>query len=351
MSDDNNDLKIHEAERCFVRKDFQKALHLANQVLQESSPTTRSISHRVKVLKTPCLSSNTKLSLGVDFRITTADRAGAIVLQSAKETSIVDGAMLEPFLNFYATSPMPLELLLIFINFLLTSEKQHTAIELAAEVVHYLHYSPCTTSTTEEIQQVKDELVWTLVTKLLPFCPYERYLENLSNDVSAKEWKPTPAQRPKWRNEPIRSLIPGLMDALESLHGVATNDCLERCREHLSTLNGDADNASKDCNTTRSMIPRQPRSSQQSWIHTWNQTGGYQIFARRVLNLLMNRIVAPLCRPSHNWETRSSCQAALTIVAIYMSWKQRRRIVTSWNILANLCLTPIREILDAALEQ
>ena len=245
---------------------------------------------------------------------------------------------------------MPLEMLVVFINFLLTLEKQHTAIELAAQVVHWVQNSPCTTSTTEEIQQVKDELVWTLVTKLIPFCPDQRYLENLST-MSVKEWQPPPAQRPKWRKEPIRSIIPGLINVLESLHAVASHDCLERCREHLSTLH-DGDNASDTSHNgeTRAMIPRQPRSSQQCWINSLNRSGGYKKFAARVINLLTNRIVKPLCRPSHNWET-CSCQAALTIFAIYVSWKQRRRIVTSLNKVASLCLKPIQEIVDAALEQ
>ena len=355
VSDANNDVKIVDAERCFVRKDFQMALQLANQVIQESAPKSRSSSCQVNVLKTPCLSSNSNLLLGVDDEITGVDRAGAIVLQSMKELSLVDDTMLEPFYKFYATSPMPLELLVIFITFLLASEKEHTAIELAAEVVHCLQYSPCTTSTTEEIQEAKDEIVWTLVTKLIPFCPDGRYLENLSK-MSANEWQPPPAHRRKWRREPIRSIIPALINVLDSLHGIATIDCLERCRENLSTLHGGIHANASDTSRNgkppcRAMIPRQPPSSQRSWINTLNRSEGYRQFAVRVLHFLTTRIVKPLCRQTRNWETRGGCHVAVTIFAIFVSWKQRRRIVASLFALSNLCLTPIQEILDAALEQ
>ena len=368
-SDNNHEFRIRDAERCFVRKDFQAALHLANQVLKESSPTTTTTtrsSHRVEILETPCLPSNSKLSVGFDYSITSADCAGAIVLQSVKEASLVDEAMLEPFLKFYATSPMPLELFVIFINFLLTwGEKQLDAIELATQVVHRLQNSPCTTNTTDEIHQVMDELVWTLVTKLIPFCPDERYLKNIfSNNNSAIEWQqhPAPAKRLKWRNEPIRAILPGLINALDSLHGVASKECLERCREQLSSLLGGGDDASDQyCGETRAMIPRQPRS-RQSWISVLNRPGGYRKFAVRVFHLLTNRIINIINpqqqqqlqrrRSSYNHTKLEACRkAALTIFAIYVSWKQRRRIVTSLNFLANLCLKPIREILEAALEQ
>lgn len=351
--DDDSDSKIHDAEHCFVRKDFQTALHLANQVLQESAPTTRGHGDTVLVLNTACLSDNPKLLLGVDSRIWTADRAGAIALQSMKEASLVDDLMLEPFLKFYSTSPMPLELLVVFICFLLNTEKQHCAIELASQVVHSLKHSPCTTTASEEIQEIKDELVWTLVTKLIPFCPDAQYLESLSNECSAQTPRPRPAsaRRPKWRSEPLRPVVPKLISALDSLHGVATKDCLERCRDHLLLISSGCDPVADSLHhndETRAFIPMESRSS-KAWINIMNPKGGYRKLISHLFNLLATRIVKPLCRSDQNWEARS--QAALTIFSLYVAWKQRRRIVTALHLLVSLSLKPVQEIIDAALDQ
>ncbi|KAI2510100.1 hypothetical protein MHU86_4267 [Fragilaria crotonensis] len=352
--DVDSDSKIHDAEHCFVRKDFQTALHLANQVLQESAPTTRSHGDTVLVLNSACLSGNPTLVLGVDSMISTADRAGAIALQSMKEASLVDDLMLEPFLKFYSTSPMPLELLVVFICFLLNSEKQHCAIELASQVVHSLIHSPSTTKASEEIQEIKDELVWTLVTKLIPFCPDAQYLEGLSNECGAQTPRPRPAsaRRPKWRSEPLRPVVTKLISALDSLDGVATKDCLERCRDHLLLISGGCDAvtvASLHHNDeNRAIIPMESRSS-KAWINIMNPKGGYRKLISHLLNLLTSRVVKPLCRSDHNWEARS--QATLTIFSLYVAWKQRQRIATALHLLVSLSLKPVQEIIDAALDQ
>ena len=270
-----------------------------------------------------------------------------------KEAFLVDDLMLEPFLTFYSTTPMPLELFVIFICFLLTSEKQHCAIELASQVVHNLKHSPCTTQDSEEIQEIKDELVWTLVTKLIPFCPDAQYLECLSNEGYAPQSRPlpAPARRPKWRNEPLRSIVPELIRALDSLHGVATKGCLERCRGHLLLISSECDATERahHNNETGEVIPPMISRSSKAWINNLHQKGGYGKLIAQLFNLLNTRIVKPLCRADHKWETRS--QAALTIFAIYVTWKHRRRIGTTLTLLATLTLKPVREIIDAALDQ
>jgi hypothetical protein len=109
---DDKEWKIANAECAFVHNDFHRALHLANEVLQESlqseSPPTTPI-ERVELLQTPVFSTHWKALLVLDDTIQMADRAGAIALQCIYATNLDDTkVMLEPFLEFYSKSPIPL---------------------------------------------------------------------------------------------------------------------------------------------------------------------------------------------------------------------------------------------------
>jgi hypothetical protein len=383
--DDDLDHKIHAAEHSFVHKDFQQALHLANQVLllqeQQLSPTSSSSSSssssstRVKELQTRCF-SGASVSLAFDTTImSVADRAGALVLQSHQEASLKDEAMLEPFFQYYSTSPIPLEMFCIFIQFLLHSDKQHVAIELASEALCDIMNSSSTTNTTttvitDELQEAMDELVWIFVTKMLPYCPDERYVNYFSDDDEAtQQWQPsTASKRLKcWRKDPVPSILSTTLITLNysAFRDICSKECIEQCQERLRELSGGgggggdavlSDNTVVAANDEQlQMITTPLLRRNKTWLDTIMSStrqggGGYRLIAKQVLQLMTERIIKPLLYPESGdnyWEKRR--QVALTIFSIYVAWKQRRRLLSVTSIIASVVLKPLQEIMDAVL--
>ena len=349
------DWKIKNAECSFVHKDYHQALHLANEVLQESSPTTSM--ERVESLQTPVFSVGCKLSLSLDNTIQVTDRAGAIALQCIHATSVDDSeVMLEPFLEFYSTSPMSLDLLVIVIQFLLHTGKQHNAIELASETLYYIQHSSATKNGTasskirSHLQESTDDLVWTLVTKLIPYCQNERYVNYLSGDDS-HHWQASIEKSSKWHKEPYPSILFTLTNALDSLQGVASKDCLERCCTRLGDLGGIPTTSSTATvpKVASCGIARPPRQSSPRWLDALvpsTRNDWYQTIAVRVLNVMTERIIRPVLQ-SGDRERRS--QMAVTILALVVAWKQRHRLRHATISLGRMVLKPLAEIMDAVL--
>lgn len=366
--EDAKESKIKKAEWSFVHKDFHQALHLANEVLQESSPPPPpTYVERVQSLQTSVFSVNWKLSLLLDDTIQVADRAGAIALQCIYATHLDDdkAVMLEPFLKFYSKSPISLDLLVIVIHFLLNTGEEHSAIELASETLHYIQSLSSSINkgtvgravTSSYLQESIDDLVWTLVTRLIPFCPHERYI-NVISDGGAICWQGSIEKNFKWHTEPNLAMLVTLTNTLDSLQGVASKDCLERCRVRLRDLGGAKyDSITTNCTSISTglngipcheVIPRPPsHSSQPSWIDALiAKDAWYQPIAVRVLNFVTERIIRPLLR-SGNRERRN--HLAVTILAIVVTWKNRHRLLHATSLVGRLVLKPLAEILDAVL--
>jgi hypothetical protein len=133
----------------------------------------------------------------------------------------------------------------IVIQFLLNTGEQHTAIELASETLYHIQSLSSSTNngtTTNSalgshLQESTGDLVWTLVTKLIPFCPNERYIYYIS-DVGTNRWQRSSGKPLKWHSEPNLAILVTLTSALDSLRDVASKDCLERCRVQLRDLGG-----------------------------------------------------------------------------------------------------------------
>jgi hypothetical protein len=354
---------LASAEQCFVRNDFHQALHLANQVLAQeagiydvtssSSSTAMPFALRTEV---PYLDETYKLSLVFEGDVSRADRAGAIVLQSHREDNEL---ALKAFLDYYAIHAIPIDLFSILIQFFLQRSNKYRpiALELTIEGLcqikkHFNNKAP-----DGDMQEATDEVVFTLLIRMLPYCPNVVYVQQIiGGGEEVSEFAGASGMK-KWQTDPVPSIVDCLPGVIDSLTDIASEECLNRCREEVQKMKGTESNSNNDVlklvssAEDRQLGPKQTQASpalrveRWNWLDTNSRNDWYRLWSSKFLRLVKERIMAPLFQSERRWQNRG--EVAMTVLSLYIAWKQKKRLFRAGGILTGSLLAPLRELVEA----
>jgi hypothetical protein len=339
-----------EAERCWVRRDCESAWRFANHVVSKSLPLTESVDTTTTTeIGKWSLSSSLSFTIRWDDTLYPVDRASAILLQCCVELSV----RIPPpsWEAYYTTSPMPVELFVLFILFLKKMEKNWEAMCLTSEFLYE-------GSLIEDIEQfapscleAMNELIWFLVTKIFPFCPDEKCLELLCMESSI--FSPdqcTCYGKNQWREQASPVNVRKLLKLLESkdiaILKVASAACLETCRKELIKLcELDSNNSTSDASSLGPVntpnLPVSKNKALEAWFRWCRE------FLLRLNCWKRNHITRSNFSGKYSGTMTTT---SFLLVILLLSWRKRRNplVRTLYRIVIRM-LNPITELVAATL--
>jgi len=350
---------VEEAEQAFVEASFRQSLQLANKCLEEHSKnisTPEADSGHVLKLQTPlhlsfdtCSSMKTiQVCLG-QKETDTIDRAAAIALQSWYEISSKatgpersQGVRhLQPFLNVYSHHVMSLELMLIFLNFCRATDHFQEAVDVSSELAfHLFSFQKAMMWKRDET----DELLIVLFTEMLPRCQTKAVVDLLRR-FDQDEWTPSSV---RWRalEQPRMHTLLQVLSFLRKIDHGWLPDTLGDCISRLESQLDDMESEESEPNPKHSLNAAHPQIISSSTVRTW------KVVCDRFLTHIVSRIrdYLVLCsdHAQDRWKQRG--QLAITVLTVWIAWRQRRRILNASKRIAIQCISkPIAEIVEALL--
>ena len=365
---------VRDAECSFVERDFRQALHISNQILRDDygKPSTsdpdvcQQLSTRVCFQFDPSHSNRT-LRVDLGSKPSPTDQAATIALQSwyeiTKQKKPLDQGLdhLRPFLDHYQLHPMPLDVMIIFLQFCQTHHHvaEATAITLEVLIHRFQNDGPGDESWNDSY----GELFENLLTCLLPrfddhdFVRYHLQgllqrtdtafppsLESLSIPSSQKpnlqtmnailsllqDLPPTQdkdkGKLSRWSTY-IESSKNFLQDAIDREKGAATS------LDSVSSTKVSEPEPSPSTVTTSS---RQLQETRSLWENTRRQW--YAVVASWTQTLVDH---------PQKWEYRG--KLAFSLAIILLAWRKKRRLARMSKGFATLLLSPVSELVEALL--
>ena len=363
---------VRDAERSFIERDFRQALHISNQILRDDfgKPSTsdpdvcQQLSTRVCFQFDPSHSNRT-LRVDLGSKPSPTDQAAAIALQSwyeiTKQKKPLDQGLdhLRPFLDHYQLHPMPLDVMIIFLQF---CQAHHHVAEATAITLELLIYRFHNDGRIDESwNDSYGELFENLLTCLLPrfddhdFVRYHLQglfqrtdtafppsLESLSISLSQtpnlqtmnailsllQELPPTQDENKdkfsRWSTY-IESSKNFLQDAIEREKSAATS---------LDSASSTKASDSEPSPSTVTASSRQPQGTRSLWAATRRQW--YAVVASWTRTLVDD---------PHKWEYRGTL--AFSLAMMLLAWRKKRRLARISKGMATLLLSPVSELVEA----
>ena len=326
---------VNGGQKAFVRQDFEQALNLTNQVLVESSIYgTEGLSSCVR-LRSPLRLRHWKVCLTRDVDI--VDQAAALSLQAYYEyRPTMD--YLVPFMECYQINrAMTIEMAFLWAQF---NFKMHlpgdlkNAVNMSAELLHLA------LGNNEMEAELAEDMVWTLMVKMLPFSTEFKYVNDLVESIltDSAEWL-TPVSEYTYKTEISQDSLDCIISSLDQFCSRYT--CLSTefqldLRQHLLSLQIQELHVDKLNNTRKqdggmsSLHPPHPD------LFPW--------LAKSIRNYIQR-----LVRRLLTGDTKSRVHVVLAFVLGYLGWKHQRKLIKSGKVVGRAALSPLREIIDALL--
>lgn len=372
--------QVRGAERAFVERKYGKALKLANHVLQNESqecallpPITNCVHLRtapIEFLGNQFVDSADRSFL-VDFSCTFApvDRAAAVSLQCCYEISLRgrNGKLtrsefkgVQPFLDYYFVSEklkrtLPFEVATLWIKFCYAIGFNHTAVEMAAELLHVLLSRKDAISPLADSGQ--DELLWFFLTKALPHSMNCTIVGHVFDQIEADSWTPLQlsfAASRRLEQESISTILSRLEDLSDkSSNRTSVKDCISQCQRQLKFLLNEVDGNSegKIVEDEGEIPPIAPsfliRNRNRSQQLPMACTDWQRQVAKRILQLFRIHVIEPLYSDKERWANRG--RVAIAAFMTYLAWKRRRRIKSATQSVGQIVMSPFSEIVQALL--
>lgn len=351
-TDDNLEDAVQNAERSFVLKDYEKALKLSvdvssaeNDMPSRNDPAgcvclTTSLDPGIRQEE----SSGGEFTVRMTPDISLLDRAAVVALQSSYETPGNDAGR-TAFVDCYRRRPMPLDVSVVWMQFLFRTDHEAVAVELATELLYYARQYPSVSEST-------DELVSFLLTEMLPFSTSVDLVRVVLDRIQASSWVPNPLVYVK-DSKVNKEAVSILLSCLDMFSFSAS---LDHCRRHLKSLTP-AEEASRDHNEedisdySGALADTRTSQASSSWtnIHVQDlySREWYLNLSKRLLNLFRIHVVRPLFSEAGCWEHRRN--VAISALLLYLAWKKRRRLLLMGTSASAIITSPFREIMEALL--
>ena len=352
-----DDELVDQIETAFVRKEFHQALKLSNSVIEntEERPSRQRTDFDFR-LRTSFNLNGTQRTAPLSIRAAPADaknsdQAVCVAIQSyheLKTKGLHDEKQLGPLLKYLVNNSIHLEVLLVFCQFLFTFPScKHAAAGLLGETLWNIRCGP-------QLQKDRNEILWVLGTKMLPFCSEpdfcEHILRALTND---KGWQPFPRAvsfhehiNPDtiWA---IRFGIGKIMFVSEEFKQVHLN--IVSPLNEVESLEDDKGRPIED-DLDSCLDSRERRIDKKGLdVKQAPKTGGsfYIRLSSKILGLVRNRILGPLFDTNEEAKWVNRGRVVMTILTAFIAWKQRRRLLPAANYAVGQVVQPLAEILDA----
>jgi hypothetical protein len=352
-TDDSLEDAVQNAERSFVLKDYKRALKLSVDVLSAENDMPSRNDPAGCVCLTTSLDTGIRQeeSPGGEFTIrmtpdiSLLDRAAVVALQGAYELSSDTGRT--AFVDYYRRRPMPLDVSVVWMQFLFRTDHEAATVELAAELLHYARQYPSVSEST-------DELLSFLLTEVLPFSTSVDLVRDILDRIQTSSWVPSPLVYAKDStvNEEAVSML------LSRLDMISFSASLDHCRRHLKSLTP-AEEALQDHNEedvsdcSGALADTRTSQASSSWtnIHVQDlySKDFYLNLSKRLLNLFRIHVVRPLSSEEGRWEHRRN--VVISALLLYLAWKKRRRLLLVGTSASAILTSPFREIMEALLPQ
>jgi hypothetical protein len=388
---------VRDAERSFVKGDFRQALHISNQILRDeygkpSSKTTtaddgcQQLSTRVCFQFDPSHSNRT-FRVDLCSKSSPTDSAANIALQSWYEITKQQKSSnhqagleyLRPFLDHYQLYPMPLEVMVIFLQFCQTHHHIREATAMTLELLIYRFQKDGGRVDVDD-ESVNDSSYGEMFENLLTFLfarfddqDFVRYhlqgllqrtdtafppsLESISIHSSQEpnlqtmiailsllqEVPSSPTQDEdkdnkfisRWSTY-IENSKTFLQDAIDSISkkGAATS------LDSVSSTNVSESEPPSSSAVTTTSSRQQPQGINRSFFLWANTTGRqwYTILTSWTQLLLMDE-------HPQKWEYRG--KLAFSLAIMLLAWRKKRRLARISQGMAAFLLSPVSELVEA----
>jgi hypothetical protein len=359
---------VRDAQRSFVERDFRQALHISNQILRDDygKPSTadpdgcQQLSTRVCFQFDP---SHANRTLRVDLcsKPSPTDQAATIALQSwyeiTKQKKPLDQGLdfLRPFLDHYQLHPMPLEVMVIFLQFCQTHHHVPEATAITLELLIYRFQNDVRGD--ESWNDSYGEIFENLLTCLLPrfddqdFVRYHLHgllertdtafppsLESLFISSSQKpnlqtmnailvllQELPAPQDEDKGKFSRWSTYIESSKNILQ--HAIDR----EKSQDSVSSAKASESEPSPSAVTTSSY---QPQGTRSFWANT-----------RRRWYAVVASWTQTLVDDPNKWEYRG--KVAFSIAIMLLAWRKKRHLARISKGIATILLSPVSELVEA----
>lgn len=370
--------RLEQAERLYVQGDFRLALQICNRLMQEvdedSSPErTKMDGHRLDSCLTFHFDEAATSNKGRQFSIRhdsctdDTDRAAAIGLQCWHEIKTRRNPkdpgyrFLRPFLDLYEKKPMPLDLLVMFVQFCQTNRQESEALSMTQELLlSRLDLGKGSLVWDKSLDSCFHELMVNLFTYLLPRTEASfanDVLQNLFRNMSKAETcidslLPTTPTTTAQNNIQMNTVL----TILNFLKGISGKEDVFEWQPAMdaskSILEEALANMKSKGNKSEEFVDGAKQSSPDisfpSEVKSHQLLGKRQLLSTRLLEWL-RRIstwtrTMVLDRPGR-WEKRGSL--AFSLALMLLAWRRRKEVARVSKFAATLLLSPFLELVEA----
>jgi hypothetical protein len=391
ICDDNVESIVHDAEAALVLRNYKRARSLALEGIKSALPRRgeeKSLQQEERdsvLLTTSAVSfeEHDNSSKSCVFRIGHAfifaeDRAAVVLLQSSYEISKIQGTLHDAtivpvksfanskhsdvllFLDRYAVDScrnfavVPLEVAVVFIGYCHALGHTHAAVTLTLDILGSLlsleYNNTTTTGDDAEISTNVNDLLWFLLTEILPFAVNPNDVTQVLHHIF-KQHPRLSSFKMVLTSKPNEASVARVLDELNNWRLAdappSTHFVVKECQAFLLPLAPKhTEPREKKCSTNAD-----GQISELDWRRRYTLEVSKRLrqsftqLYHFVIIALRQQVTELYWNSDDRWANRG--KAALTVFLLLMAWKKQRSIRKHIIVLVATSLGPFREILDA----